>query len=188
MKKLFLLLALPFAMAGAQDTVYVIADMQASHSEQSAWAWEAFADRVMGGRSELSPPVLIDAEGRTALLLAGRVITEGGGFIQVRFRHERGLFNAADYAGIELEVDARTPSSWYVFVRTRDNVLPWSYYRAPFSPSVTPSVLRLPWSAFTAESTGRKTVNPEFISSIGIVAGFEDFNAYMRIYRVGLYR
>ncbi|MEJ5185365.1 MAG: hypothetical protein WHT81_09595, partial [Rectinemataceae bacterium] len=101
---------------------------------------------------------------------------------------ERGLFNAADYAGIELEVDARTPSSWYVFVRTRDNVLPWSYYRAPFSPSATPSVLRLPWSAFTAESTGRKTVNPEFISSIGIVAGFEDFNAYMRIYRVGLYR
>lgn len=189
MKKFMILCALPIAIAGAYGDVYAISNLNESPSEQEGWVWEAFADRVMGGKSELANPVIMESDdGQKALLLAGRVITKGGGFIQVRLRHEKGKFDASAYSGIEIEVDARTPNSWYVFVRTRDNFFPWSYYRAQFTPLPERSVIRIPWNAFAAESTGRKAIRPEYLSSIGIVAAFEDFNAYMRIYRVGLYR
>lgn len=189
MKKIALLCALPLVLTGAYADGYSISNLNEAPSEQEGWVWEAFADRVMGGRSELANPIIVESEnGRKALLLAGKVITKSGGFIQVRLRHEKGNFDASSYAGIEIEVDARTPNSWYVFLRTRDNFFPWSYYRAQFTPSEQPSVIRIPWSAFTAESTSRKNIRPEYLTSIGIVAAFEDFNAYMRMYRVGLYR
>ncbi len=188
MKKLALMFALPLAMAGAYADGYVISNLNNTPSEQEGWVWEAFADRVMGGKSELVPPVIVEAEGQKALLLAGRVITRGGGFIQVRLRHSKDRFDASAYSGIEIEVDARTPNSWYIFLRTKDNFFPWSYYRAQFEAAPERSVIRIPWSSFTAESTGKKAIRPEYLSSVGIVAAFEDFNAYMRIYRIGFYR
>ncbi len=188
MKTFALLFALPVALVPAASQSYIISDLAASPSEQNGWVWEAFADRVMGGRSELVPPEILEVDGTKALLLAGRVITKGGGFIQVRLRHVQGLFDASSYAGVEIEVDAKTSGSWYVFLRTRDNFFPWSYYGARFSPETKRSTIRIPWEAFTAEGTGKKTVRPQYLSSVALVAAFEDFNAFMRIYRVGLYR
>lgn len=124
MKKLALMFALPLAMAGAYADGYVISNLNNTPSEAEGWVWEAFADRVMGGKSELVPPVIVEAEGQKALLLAGRVITKGGGFIQVRLRHSKDRFDASAYSGIEIEVDARTPNSWYIFLRTKDNFFP----------------------------------------------------------------
>lgn len=141
----------------------------------------------MGGKSELVPPAIIEADAGKALLLAGKVVTKGGGFIQVRLKHGKGLFDASGYTGVEVEVDARTASSWYVFLRTKDNVFPWSYYGATISPKTKKSVIRIPFSDFKAESTLRKTVRTEFLSSVALVAAYEDFNAYMRIYSVGFY-
>jgi len=188
MKTIALLLAMPLAMATASAEEYTISNLSSSPSEAPSWIWESFTDRVMGGKSELVSPIIIDGDGGKALVLAGRVITKGGGFIQVRLRYTKGTFDASAYSGVELEVDAQTETSWYVFLRTKDNFFPWSYYGAPFKPSATRSSIRIPWSAFKAESTGKKDVRTQFLSSVAIVAAFEDFNAYMRIYRVGLYR
>ncbi len=141
----------------------------------------------MGGKSLLVPPTVVDTDGGKALLLAGKVITKGGGFIQVRLKHQDGLYDASGYTGVELEVDARTPTSWYVFIRTKDNLFPWSYYGASISPTLQKSVIRIPFSAFKAESTGKKAIRTQFLSSVALVAAYEDFNAYMRIYQVGFY-
>lgn len=178
---------LPIVAASLEAQAFALSNLALSPSEAPGWVWESFADTVMGGNSELVPPAILEAEGGKALLLAGKVITRGGGFIQVRLKHGKGLFDASGYTGVELEVDARTVSSWYVFLRTRDNLFPWSYYGAPIVPTMEKSVMRIPFSAFKAESTGRKTVRPEFLSSVALVAAYEDFNAYMRIYRVGFY-
>lgn len=188
MKTLFFLAILPFAAAVIDAQVYSLSNLGASPSEAPGWIWESFADRVMGGKSELVPPAIVDADGSKALLLAGKVITKGGGFIQVRLKHQDGLYDASGYTGVEIEVDARTASSWYVFLRTKDNIFPWSYYGAAFSPTPQKSVIRIPFSAFKAESTGRKTVRAEYLSSVALVAAYEDFNAYMRIYKVGFYK
>jgi len=188
MKTIMLLAMLPLAAASAGAQVFSVSNLSRSPSEAPGWVWESFADRVMGGKSELVPPAVIDADGGKALLLAGKVITKGGGFIQVRLKHEQGLFDASGYTGVEMEVDARTTTSWYVFLRTKDNVFPWSYYGATIRPTPQKSVIRIPFSAFKAESTLRKSVRTEFLSSVALVAAFEDFNAYMRIYRVGFYQ
>jgi hypothetical protein len=188
MKTMMLLLAMPMVISGVSAQDYTISNLAASPSETSGWIWESFADRVMGGKSELVPPAVIDADGTKALLLAGRVITKGGGFIQVRLRHGTERFDASTYSGVEIEVDARTATSWFVFLRTKDNFFPWSYYSAQFKPDTKRSTIRIPWSAFQAASTGKKIIRPEFLTSVALVAAFEDFNAYMRIYRVGFYR
>jgi hypothetical protein len=143
--------------------------------------------RVMGGKSLLEPPTVVDTDGGKALLLADRVITKGGGFIQVRLKHQDGLYDASGYTGVELEVDAPTPTSWYVFIRTKDNLFPWSYYGASISPTLQKSVIRIPFSVFKAESTGKKAIRTQFLSSVALVAAYADFNAYMRIYQVGFY-
>lgn len=187
MKTLVLLALLPLVAAGLEAQAFSLSNLALSPSEAPGWVWESFADTVMGGNSELVPPAIIEAEGSKALLLAGKVITKGGGFIQVRLKHGKGLFNASGYTGVEVEVDARSAKSWYVFLRTKDNLFPWSYYGAPISPAPQKSVIRVPFSAFKAESAGRKAVRAEYLSSIALVAAFEDFNAYMRIYRVGFY-
>ncbi|GAB1455238.1 MAG: CIA30 family protein [Spirochaetia bacterium] len=167
---------------------YTISSLDLSPSEAAGWQWESFADGVMGGKSELTPPANIETESGKALLLAGRVITKGGGFIQVRLKYDEKSFDASGYTGVEIEVDARSRSSWYVFLRTRDNVFPWSYYAAAIEPTEKRSVIRIPFSDFKAASTLRKSVRTQLLSSVALVAAFEDFNAYMRIYRVGFYK
>ncbi len=67
-------------------------------------------------------------------------------------------------------------------------MFPWSYYGASISPTPQKSVIRVPFSAFKAESTGKKSARTQFLSSVALVAAYEDFNAYMRIYRVGFYK
>lgn len=179
---------MPMALVAVSAEDYTISNLSASPSESPGWLWESFADRVMGGKSDLVPPAVVDGDGGKALLLAGRVVTKGGGFIQVRLRNGKDKFDASAYSGVELEVDARTATSWYVFLRTKDNLFPWSYYGAQFRPGTSRSTIRISWSAFEAASTGRKSPRTEFLTSVAIVAAFEDFNAYMRIYRVGFYR
>ncbi|PKL24731.1 MAG: hypothetical protein CVV47_09875 [Spirochaetae bacterium HGW-Spirochaetae-3] len=187
MKSLALIAMLPLVAVGLGAQGYSIFNPGASPSETPGWKWEPIADSVMGGNSELVPPAVIEVDGERALLLAGRVVTKGGGFIQVRLKREDGLFDASGYSGVAIEVDARTPTSWYVFLRTKDNVFPWSYYGAAFRPTPQRSVIRIPFGAFKAESAFRKNVRTDFLSSVALVAAYEDFNAYMRIYSVSFY-
>ncbi len=168
--------------------LYTVSDLGTSPSEAPGWLWESFADTVMGGKSELVPPAIINTESGNALLLAGKVITKGGGFIQVRLKYSKELFDATSYTGVEVEVDASSEGSYFVFLRTKDNNFPWSYYAAPFKPQAGRTKIRIPWASFSAESTLRKTVRPEYISSVALVAANKDFNAYLRIYGVRFYK
>ncbi len=187
--KIYLLLGL-LSVACAQSfaQAYRLSDLSVTPSETPGWVWESFADTVMGGNSELAPPAIIDAEGGKALLLAGKVVTKGGGFIQVRLKYGKQLFDASEYSGVEIDVDASSEGSYFVFLRTKDTNFPWSYYAAPFKPQVVKGTIRIPWTSFVAASTLRKTVRPEYISSVALVAANKDFNAYLRIYGVRFYK
>jgi len=188
MKALLLLSLLSAILVPALAQTYTLSEIGASPSEARGWVWESFADTVMGGKSELVPPAIISAETGKALLLAGKVVTKGGGFIQVRLKHGDELFDASTYTGVEIEVDASTVGSYFVFLRTKDNVFPWSYYAAPFKPETSRTTIRIPFASFGAASTLKKTVRTEFLSSIALVAANKDFNAYLRIYSVRLYK
>jgi hypothetical protein len=188
MKIIMVAYMLAMAIVAIEAEDYQLSDLGSSPSETRGWVWESFADRVMGGKSELPPPAVIEAEGGKALLLAGKVITKGGGFIQVRLKYGNALFDATAWSGVEVEVDSPADGSYFVFLRTKDNVFPWSYYGAELKPTARRSKIRIPWSAFEAESTGKKEVRSQFLSSVALVAAFKDFNAYLRIYSVKLYK
>lgn len=166
----------------------ILADFQAGLTNAPGWAWRGFADRVMGGRSDLIEPGIVNTPDGPALRLAGKVVTRGGGFIQVRLDHEAGRFDASGYAGLELTLSAPPGGSYYVFIRTRDNAFPWSYYGALLELTGGLQTLRLPWSAFKAESTLRKELRAQFIENFALVAAYLDFEPDLKIYRVGLYR
>jgi hypothetical protein len=188
MKALLFLGLLSAVLVPAFTQTYTLSEIGASPSEARGWVWESFADTVMGGKSELVPPAIISAETGKALLLAGKVVTKGGGFIQVRLKYGEELFDASSYSGVEIEVDASSIGSYFVFLRTKDNVFPWSYYAAPFEPKTGRTTMRIPWASFGAASTLRKTVRAEFLSSVALVAANKDFIAYLRIYGVRLYK
>ncbi len=170
----------------AQDLV--LADQGAQLFQAPGWIWESFADTVMGGNSVLVPPRVIVTDEGPALRLAGTVVTKGGGFIQTRLKYEEKSFDASVYAGIEVSVAAPEGGNYFVFLRTKDNFFPWSYYSAPLAVSGGKQTFRLPWSAFSAASTGKKAVRPDRLTSIALTAAFKDFVSDLSIYRVALYQ
>ncbi len=185
-------LLLMFMLFGIAAGIYatenlVLADFGENLIAEPGWEWQGFSDRVMGGRSDIEHVRLIGTQEGTALQLSGRVVTRGGGFIQVRLLHEQGNFDASSYAGIEVEVLAPAGGSYYLFARTRDNRLPWSYYGAQLEVPETRSVLRIPWSAFLGQATLRNSIRPQMLSSIALVAAYDDFFADLHIFRVSLY-
>jgi hypothetical protein len=172
--------------ASTQDLV--LSDFPARLPQAQGWVWEGFADTVMGGNSSLTSPGVVNTPAGPAYRLAGKVVTRGGGFIQVRLDHKAGPFDASAYAGVEVVVDAPAGGSYYVFVRTRDNLFPWSYYGALLDLPGGMRTIRLPWNAFEAQSTLRKTIRPDRLGNVALVAAYKDFEPDLKIYRVSLYR
>lgn len=182
---LFMLFGAAFGISASDHLV--LADFTKNHIAEPGWVWQGFTDRVMGGRSDIEYVGLIDTGEGIALKLSGQVVTRGGGFIQVRLQHANGIFDASPYAGIEVEVQAPAAGSYYMFARTRDNTLPWSYYGAQLEVTETRSVLRIPWSAFSGQAVSRSAIRPQLLSSIAFVAAYDDFLADLYVYRVSLY-
>jgi hypothetical protein len=195
---LTLSMALPLTIQhlAAQETVqpdpvpqdFVLADFPAGLAQAPGWQWEGFADRVMGGKSDLVSPGIVNTPDGPAYRLAGKVITKGGGFIQVRLDRLAGPFNASDFSGVEVIVDAPAGGKYYVFLRTRDNFFPWSYYGALLDLPGGRRTIRLPWTAFKAEATLRRDVRTTGIANVALVAAYLDFEPDLKIYRVAFYR
>lgn len=182
---LFLVVAIVVPLA-SQDLV--LADFTAGLTSASGWSWRGFADRVMGGRSDLVQPGIVNTPEGLAYRLAGKVVTKGGGFIQVRLDKDGGRFDASDYAGVELVLSAPPGGRYYAFLRTKDNVFPWSYYGALLNLNGGMQTLRVPWSSFRPESTLRKSPRVDQLENIALVAAYLDFEPDLKIYRVSLYR
>lgn len=182
-KVMFLALTVPL---GADELV--LADFPAGVAQATGWTWEFFSDRVMGGRSDLEQPVISGSGADRFLRLAGQVNTKGGGFIQARLRHTKGVVDAAGWTGIEVAVDAPPGGTYFLHVRTADTVMAWSYYGAPLDWPGGKTTLRIPWSAFEGVSVGATPIRPRAFRSLAVVAAERDFVADLRIYRLSLYR
>jgi hypothetical protein len=202
MKRFIAILAISMALPltgktlAAQGTVqpdqiledFVLADFPAGLIQAPGWQWKGFADRVMGGKSDLASPGIVNTPSGLAYRLAGKVVTKGGGFIQVRLDRPAGPFNASAFSGVEVIVDAPAGGKYYVFLRTRDNFFPWSYYGALLDLPGGLRTVRLPWSAFKAEATLRKGIRRAGINNVALVAAYLDFEPDLKIYRVAFYR
>lgn len=188
----------------------VLADFPNQISNLPNWHWRNFADTVMGGKSYLVPPEIVDTPEGYALRLTGQVETQGGGFIQIRLQREKeaergtsfiseqeynkqygredGIFDASQFKGVTVDLKAAQGGSYFIFIRTRDNFFPWSYYASSIDVPAQRGSISIPWSEFTGQSTLRKSIRPRFLRSIAFVAAFKDFTANLYIYRLSLYK
>jgi hypothetical protein len=173
---------------GSASQDLVLSDFPAGLAQAPGWVWEGFADTVMGGNSSLASPGIVNTPAGPAYRMTGQVVTKGGGFIQVRLDHPASRFDASTYTGVEVVLDAPAGGNYFVFLRTKDNLFPWSYYGALLDLTGGKQTIRLPWSAFEAKSTLRKSIRTDRLMNVALVAAFKDFEPDLKIYRVSLYR
>ena len=148
--------------------------------------WEGFTDRVMGGRSDMELGYGQD-NGRPVLSMRGTVRLENrGGFIQARLPLDpRGrAFDASAWSGIRVIARGR-PGPYYIHLRTGQNWLPWSYFRAPIRVATHWQDQFIPFSAFEGKSTFGK-LDVSGLKSLAVVAYGEAFEADLEVAQLAL--
>lgn len=136
-----------------------------------------FTDQVMGGVSTGEARV---EDG--ALTLEGRVSTENnGGFIQARLSNIR-LPGQTARLRLDVKGDGQV---YYIHLRSRATRLPWQYYQATFRTNGDWQDIAIGLEAFTP--SGRllpRTVRPETVTSIALVAYGRDHDAAVSLARI----
>ncbi len=148
--------------------------------------WEGLTDRVMGGRSEMEMAIR-ESSGGAVLGMRGTVRLENrGGFIQARLPLDPrgGHFDASDWWGVRLKVRG-APGPYYVHLRTRQNWMPWQYFRARFEIGPEWREVSLPFTAFEGAAT-RRVLDVRSLKSIAVVAYGEAFEADIEVARIEL--
>ena len=168
---------------------YVLDDFRDGNGiSEIGTSWQAFSDRVMGGRSDMDAG-LVSMDGNPALMMRGRVSLENnGGFIQVRLPLQSGneYVDGSGYNGIYVRLRGR-PGSYSVHLRTRGNRLPWSYYTADLPVSGEWTTVYLPWEAFLPENARLTLPDTRELTSVAVVAGKKAFDAEVAVSEIGFY-
>lgn len=149
--------------------------------------WESFTDRVMGGVSDMQVDYR-DSDGEQVLRMRGRVRLENrGGFIQVRLPLDAGggSMDATEWDGIRVRVRGR-PGAYYIHLRTRQNWMPWQYFRARIEVGEAWREQHIAFDAFEGVSTRRK-LDLGALESLAVVAYGEAFEADIEIDRLAFY-
>ena len=145
-----------------------------------------FIDGVMGDLSE--GKVKVDQiNNLPCYRMTGNVTTENnGGFIQIRSLFKPTI-SANDYQGIYLKVYGNN-KKYFLHIRTAFTVAPWQYYAYGFNVQSNWIEIKAPFSNFKKSNfyQPKKLVNQK-IKSIGLVAGFDDFQADICLAEIGLY-
>ena len=169
---------------------FVLDDFTSENGESAIGTrWEAFTDRVMGGRSDMQAGY-IRLGGDTVLRMMGDVSLENnGGFVQVRLPLlSNGFQNADEWEGFFLTVRGR-PGSYYMHLRDDRTVFPWSYYKAAVDVDESWQTVLVPFSGFEPESMPRgSSPNLQGLRSVALVAAGGNFRAQVDMREIGLYR
>jgi hypothetical protein len=147
--------------------------------------WAYFSDQVMGGVSEGTVDYR-DENGASYAHMTGSVSTENnGGFIQIRRAVAKGSVSSA--VGVYVKVRGNS-QNYFIHLRTSGTVLPWQYYQAGFDTTEEWQTVRLPFAEFERSGSWlRKSLSPNSIRSIGILAYGRDHQADIDIAEIGFY-
>jgi hypothetical protein len=151
--------------------------------------WEGFTDQVMGGKSTMRLGIEY-VDGKPALAMRGEVsLKNNGGFVQVRLMLDpkNRAFDASRFSGLSLKVRGKG-DSYYVFLRTTGNRLPWSFFMAELPISGEWTEVFLPWSAFRKGDFGSFFgFDPRKLVSLAVVAYKKEFAADIYVSEVKFY-
>ena len=177
----FLILFMSF-MPPTSHSEEILVDM---FDEPSSWRF--IGDDVMGGLSTGSISFEKDKIGNTSGCLKGLVSTaNNGGFIQMRREIDKAdRKKIKDASAIILEASGNN-DEYFVHLRTKGMLMPWTYYYAPFVATKDSRELIFPLSKFkrSGRFLGREFPRGAEIKSLGIVAYGKDYEAELCVNKV----
>ena len=148
--------------------------------------WIFITDQVMGGVS--TGKFLVEKiDGVICYRLKGNVSTKNnGGFIQIRTKLSPKI-NTKDYTGVYIKVYGNE-KKYNIHLRTGLTLAPWQYYSYTFGTTKNWREVRAPFKKFTKSNFYQpKSTLGQYIKSIGLVAGFEDFKSDICLGEIGFY-
>ena len=148
--------------------------------------WSFITDGVMGGLS--SGQAIITNENDTPCYkMTGNVTTKNnGGFIQIRtiiYPH----LDTNNFDGFYLKVKGNN-KRYSLHIRTSLSLGYWQYYSQSFFLENNFQEIKIPFDNFKKSNFNQPNkLKGQFINSIGLVAGFDNFYAKVCLSEIGLY-
>lgn len=148
--------------------------------------WQFFTDGVMGGLSS-GQAQIEKIDGKICYRMTGNVTTENnGGFIQMRVM-VKPTIPSYSYRGIYIETYGNN-SKYALHIRTSYTKLPWQYYSSKFIAKNNWEKIKLPFNNFGQSNFYQpEKFHYSKIRTIGIVAGFDNFQADIAVSEIGFY-
>ncbi len=183
---IFIVFLCNYGAVKAQENKMILDNLSTPGTTIQKQNWAFFTDGVMGGLSE-GRAIISNVSGSDCYHMTGNVTTENnGGFIQIRNQLNPSI-STKEYKGIYLKVYGNS-EDYSIHLRTALTMAPWQYYKFSFKTSNQWNEIRAPFSDFKksnnyqpSELVGQK------IKSIGLVAGFKDFQADICLSEIGFY-
>ena len=149
-------------------------------------SWRFFTDGVMGGLSE-GTVKKDNIQGIQCYKMSGDVTTENnGGFIQIRLDLDpKNEINK--YEGLYLKIYGNN-QKYYLHIRAGLTLAPWQYYSHSFITNNQWTTIKTPLKDFKRSNFYQpKKLDNQKIKTIGLVAGFDNYEADICLAEIGLY-
>ena len=148
--------------------------------------WAFFTDGVMGGLSQ-GKAIISNVDGIDCYHMTGNVTTENnGGFIQIRNQLKPSI-STKEFEGIYFRIFGNN-EEYSIHVRTALTMAPWQYYKFSFKSMDQWSEIKAPFKEFKKSNSYQPSnLIGQKIKSIGLVAGFKDFDADICLSEIGFY-
>ena len=148
--------------------------------------WNFITDRVMGGLSS-GKYTIEKIDGIKCYRITGSISTKNnGGFIQIKAKLIPEI-NTEDYIGVYIKVYGNE-KNYNIHLRTALTLAPWQYYSYTFTSKKKWTTIKAPFNEFKKSNFYQpKNISGQNIKSIGLVAGFQDFQSDICLGEVGFY-
>ena len=183
---IFFLFLCNYGIVKAKEDLMILDDLSNPGVTLQNQNWAFFTDGVMGGLSQ-GKAIVSNIDGVDCYHMTGNVTTENnGGFIQIR-NQLKPTISTNDYEGVYFKVLGNT-ENYSIHIRTALTVAPWQYYKFSFKTSNKWNKVKAPFKDFTKSNSYQPSnLVGQNIKSLGLVAGFNDFEADICLSEIGFY-
>ena len=186
MKKYTVLILLLIFQNNCLSKDMILDQLENPNSTAQSQKWNFISDKVMGGVSSGKFKVEV-IESIKCYRMTGTVSTENnGGFIQIRTKLKPEI-HTNDYNGIYLKVHGNE-KKYSIHLRTGLTFAPWQYYSYTFNSPKNWIEIRANFKEFKKSNFYQpESIMEQKIKSIGLVAGFDDFNSDICLGEIGFF-
>ena len=148
--------------------------------------WNFITDQVMGGVST-GKFIVERVDGVMCYRMTGDVSTKNnGGFIQIRTKLNP-VVSSKEYNGVYIKVYGNE-KNYNLHLRTELTLAPWQYYSYTFTSTKNWIIIKAPFEQFKKSNFYQpKSLLGQSIKSVGLVAGFDDFESDICLSEIGFY-